>query len=256
MNNHQCRTCKDQDPAHFFAGKKSLCKKCKSCEDKIKRGTARDNDPDIIQYCDFAGIDICLIGNPKGMTFPITPVSSTSSVNPYKKVEYVSQDVFDSLHVELDDVKGCIKTQTDKLIDVERDVQTRNDVVDSRNDGFGRIIDDVEDELAKLSETMDNKYETFNKELKRVSERMKMRDNDEDKIAKIERDVLELYVKCEDQCDKHSDLVNETVGKLENLNTLYMKDRKYIDNLIDNSNKMNKIIQDLGRRLDKVEGKK
>lgn len=77
-----CKTCKDTKPINFFRGNKSTCKKCISCQNKIKRKTVRPDDENVRSYCQLTGLnfdEICQDCN-KTITKVSTPIPIQSSV--------------------------------------------------------------------------------------------------------------------------------------------------------------------------------
>ena len=61
MKTCKCKTCKDQDEDNFFRGNKSICKKCISCRDKVRRKTVKPEDTEVSIFCKNAGLDFSKI---------------------------------------------------------------------------------------------------------------------------------------------------------------------------------------------------
>jgi outer membrane murein-binding lipoprotein Lpp len=158
-----CRVCRATDPQLFRASNKSLCITCKSCEDKVMRGTAKQEDPRIQEYCRNKRFEITMLEQ------YIIKRSESKSV---PKVTHV--DISEIVENRVGDMYIKIINQVNEGVTsmISNSLKLLEEKIDERVEGLSSYVSDTNnkvDELDDKTVVLDGNVNSFKISLESLS---------------------------------------------------------------------------------------
>ena len=170
---YTCKYCKDEDENSFFSTNKSVCKKCISCRNKVKRKTVKSDDDESREFCRNANIDfdtICresedkrLKGRKSTSSTPpnVSPISSTLLSTPLTQPTIITSSIptkqIETLEQTVTKLTTELKYLNDIMISRTEFNETGNMEVRRRQD---EILAD-QDRAKEKYEELETKYNTL-----------------------------------------------------------------------------------------------
>ena len=176
---YNCKYCKDEDENSFFSTNKSVCKKCISCRNKVRRKTVKSDDNESREFCINANIDFDTIcreseekrlkgrkstsstppnNSPISSTLLSTPLTQPTITSPIqtKQIETLEQTVT-KLTTELKYLNDIMISRTEFNETGNMEVRRRQDEILADQDRAKEKYEELETNYKNL----ETKYNTL-----------------------------------------------------------------------------------------------